>query len=113
MEFEFDPEKSQANQTKHGIDFLEAQLLWLDDMLLDRPLQSEPAEAVSTGPCYFGGGEAVSTPRYDREHLAYKQVLSGPVIIEDPSSTIVIPPGARLTVDPTGHLLIDIMEGLK
>jgi uncharacterized protein len=30
MEFEFDPDKSHANKTKHGIDFIEAQSLWLD-----------------------------------------------------------------------------------
>lgn len=29
--FEFDEEKSAANKTKHGIDFVEAQKLWLDD----------------------------------------------------------------------------------
>ena len=40
MEFEFDPEKSHANQAKHGIDFLEAQLLWLDDMLLEIPART-------------------------------------------------------------------------
>ena len=28
--FTFDPSKSIANQLKHGIDFLEAQALWLD-----------------------------------------------------------------------------------
>jgi len=35
LEFEFDQEKSHTNQEKHGIDFIEAQLLWLDDMLLE------------------------------------------------------------------------------
>lgn len=30
MEFEFDTDKSHANKTKHGIDFIEAQTLWLD-----------------------------------------------------------------------------------
>jgi len=30
MEFEFDPEKSKLNRTKHGIDFEKAQKLWLD-----------------------------------------------------------------------------------
>ena len=30
MEFEFDPEKSEANKRKHGIDFVEAQALWED-----------------------------------------------------------------------------------
>jgi uncharacterized protein len=28
--FEYDPEKSQRNQSKHGIDFERAQLLWSD-----------------------------------------------------------------------------------
>ena len=30
MEFEFDAAKSASNKTKHGIDFVEAQALWLD-----------------------------------------------------------------------------------
>jgi len=30
MEFEFDPAKSEANRTKHGIDFIQAQELWKD-----------------------------------------------------------------------------------
>lgn len=33
MKFEFDPAKSVANKDKHGIDFVEAQALWLDDGL--------------------------------------------------------------------------------
>lgn len=28
--FEFDPKKSESNQKKHGIDFVEAQALWQD-----------------------------------------------------------------------------------
>ncbi|MFN3473131.1 MAG: BrnT family toxin [Blastomonas sp.] len=30
MLFEFDPAKSALNKQKHGIDFVEAQALWLD-----------------------------------------------------------------------------------
>jgi len=37
MEFEFDPEKSEKNKEKHGIDFYEAQLLWDDPDLLEIP----------------------------------------------------------------------------
>ncbi len=33
MAFEFDPAKSAANKEKHGIDFVEAQALWLDEGL--------------------------------------------------------------------------------
>lgn len=32
--FEFDDAKSCANKSKHGIDFVEAQSLWLDENLL-------------------------------------------------------------------------------
>ena len=28
MDFEFDPQKSESNKAKHGIDFIEAQALW-------------------------------------------------------------------------------------
>jgi uncharacterized protein len=40
VEFEFDPNKSETNKEKHGIDFIEAQLLWLDDMLLEVPART-------------------------------------------------------------------------
>ncbi|HMO82040.1 MAG TPA: BrnT family toxin [Pyrinomonadaceae bacterium] len=30
MDFEFDPQKSELNKTKHGIDFEEAQAIWTD-----------------------------------------------------------------------------------
>ena len=39
MEFEFDPEKSEANKRKHGIDFIEAQALWNDPDLLEIPVK--------------------------------------------------------------------------
>jgi uncharacterized DUF497 family protein len=37
MEFEFDEQKSAANQVKHGIDFVLAQALWLDDSMVEVP----------------------------------------------------------------------------
>ncbi|WP_313057664.1 BrnT family toxin [Agrobacterium cavarae] len=37
MEFEFDPAKSASNKDKHGIDFIEAQSLWLDQRRLVAP----------------------------------------------------------------------------
>lgn len=41
MRFEFDPAKSASNKVKHGIDFVEAQALWLDDRLVQAPIVSE------------------------------------------------------------------------
>ncbi len=37
MHFEFDSRKSAANKAKHGIDFSEAQALWVDPDLLEIP----------------------------------------------------------------------------
>jgi len=39
--FEFDEPKSQANRAKHGIDFVEAQLLWLDPNLVEIPARTD------------------------------------------------------------------------
>lgn len=39
--FEFDASKSQANLAKHGISFIDAQLLWSDPMVLEIPAKTE------------------------------------------------------------------------
>jgi len=39
--YEFDGRKSKANRTKHGIDFIDAQLLWLDPNLLEIAAKTE------------------------------------------------------------------------
>ena len=39
--FEFDPVKSESNREKHGIDFVEAQALWNDPMLLEIPAKTD------------------------------------------------------------------------
>ena len=39
--FEFDAAKSESNRMKHGIDFVEAQILWNDPMLLEIPAKTD------------------------------------------------------------------------
>jgi len=39
--FEFDAAKSESNRTKHGIDFVVAQGLWNDPMLLEIPAKTD------------------------------------------------------------------------
>jgi uncharacterized DUF497 family protein len=41
ISFEFDAAKSEANRVKHGIDFVEAQGLWIDPMLLEIPAKTD------------------------------------------------------------------------
>ena len=40
MEFEFDPRNSASNKKKHGIDFIEAQVLWDDPDRLEVPART-------------------------------------------------------------------------
>jgi uncharacterized DUF497 family protein len=39
--FEFDAVKSETNRIKHGIDFIDAQRLWDDPLLLEIPAKTE------------------------------------------------------------------------
>ena len=41
MKFEFDNRKSQSNKAKHGIDFVEAQILWEDPDYMEIPACTE------------------------------------------------------------------------
>ena len=41
MQYEYDPAKSAANKEKHGIDFEEAQALWLDEYRIELDTRSE------------------------------------------------------------------------
>ncbi len=41
MKFEFDEAKSQSNQEKHGIDFVNAQQLWADPDRIEIPARTE------------------------------------------------------------------------
>lgn len=77
------------------------------------PLPRPPSDShgghteVRTGRCMFVNREWMSTPRYPRSTLRSGAAIDGPAIVEDPWSTVVLPPGARLTTDDSGHLHID------
>ncbi len=51
MEFEFDPNKSESNKEKHGLDFEGVQSLWLDPYRLEVQAKSddEPRFALIAG----------------------------------------------------------------
>jgi len=67
VEFDFDPKKSKSNKGKHGIDFVEAQLLWLDSMLLEIPARtSDEPRYVIIGRIGVNHWTAVITYRQDR-----------------------------------------------
>lgn len=70
VEFEYDPDKSSADRRKHGIDFIEAQLLWHDPARVEIPActDDEPRWLV-IGRIGGKGYSAVITYREDRVRL--------------------------------------------
>jgi hypothetical protein len=48
MEFEFDPEKSDSNDRKHGIDFRKAQALWNDPVRIEIPAKTSDEDRILT-----------------------------------------------------------------
>jgi uncharacterized DUF497 family protein len=70
VEFGFDEAKSQANKSKHGIDFVEAQALWLDEMLAEIPARTEDEPRfVVVGMIWGKHWSAVITYRGERVRL--------------------------------------------
>ena len=70
MDFEFDEGKSVANKAKHGIDFVESQRLWLDDMLVEIPARtSDEPRFLVVGKIAGKHWSAVITYRDDRIRL--------------------------------------------
>jgi N-methylhydantoinase A len=55
---------------------------------------------------WFGGW--VDTPVYWRDHLPHDLRLSGPAIIEQMDTTIIIEPGCTVTSDADGNLIVEV-----
>lgn len=55
----------------------------------------------STRPCVFGGAEE-ETPIYDGERLLSGNVIEGPAVIEEPTTTVVVPRSFTAKVDDEG-----------
>jgi N-methylhydantoinase A/oxoprolinase/acetone carboxylase beta subunit len=81
---------------------------------LERAPRRGPAPAARTGrrPVYFAtsdrGGRVVETPVYDRARLGGGATLRGPAVLEERESTLIVPPGARLRVEATGHAVVTL-----
>ena len=81
----------------------------LDLRLLLDPAARRPtlAEArTATRPVCFDGAWH-DTPVYRRDHLPADATLTGPALLEQMDTTTLLPPGARLTQDADGNLLIE------
>ncbi|WP_435256999.1 hydantoinase/oxoprolinase family protein [Thioclava sp. FR2] len=56
-------------------------------------------------------GEWVDTPVYWRDHLPLTLTLTGPAIIEQMDTTIIIDPGCSVSSDQDGNLIVEVLHG--
>jgi N-methylhydantoinase A len=74
-------------------------------------LSAGDADEARTGSrsVYHGGAHGwIDTPVFDRTRLGSGAVIAGPAVVEEMSSTTVMGPAYRLTVDDFGNLIIRI-----
>ncbi len=72
--------------------------------------RGEP-QAHSEREVYFPGQGMRRTKVYRRPKLETGHALAGPALVEERTSTTIIPPGCSARVDPHGNLVIDLEEG--
>ena len=76
------------------------------------PKGGQASEAIRTRrPMIFGAdAAAISTAVYDGTRLGAGDVIDGPSVIEEPTTTIVVQPGWQARLDPTGCYVISAQE---
>ena len=76
------------------------------------PLQPADAGAALTGkrPAWWPGQGWTETSVYDADALRPGHQIDGPVIVEAPLTTVVVPPGMRYTIDRHGLGLLKAAE---
>jgi N-methylhydantoinase A len=83
---------------------------------VDRPPVVDGREAGSSvvdareRPAHFDSEESVATKVVRRAQLGFGTEMDGPVIVEGPVDTTVVPPGWRMRVDEVGSLLLTRLD---
>lgn len=75
-------------------------------VLIDPAGRQPNAVAKASRRVWFGGW--IDTPVYWRDHLPLDLNLTGPAIIEQMDTTIIIDPGATVTSDSDGNLIVSV-----
>ena len=71
--------------------------------------ERSPAAAGTTRQAWFPeAGGLVATRVIDRSLLADGREQAGPIIVDDPHCTIVVPPGDHVRMSADGHVIIEI-----
>ena len=82
------------------------------DVVVKGPVGGGAASATKGArPAYFPeAGGFVDTAVYDRYRLRAGDEVSGPAVVEEEGSTLVIGPGGRATVAPSGNIVVTLPE---
>lgn len=64
------------------------------------------SRGTSRRACFFGGATTVETPIYKAVDLVAGNEIHGPAIIEEPTTTLVVPPDMSVAVSRAGHYLL-------
>jgi N-methylhydantoinase A len=91
-------------------------LLWKTraTAVLDKPdvrtrtLPGGEAEPVGEAQAYFAETGLVQVPCYAGGQLPAGATVAGPAIVREPTTTLVVYPGATATVTPLGNYLLDV-----
>jgi len=67
---------------------------------------ADPSAAHTGSREAYFGSEFVDTPIYDGTALAPGAEITGPALIEEPFTVVVVPPGGSATVDPSGNYMM-------
>lgn len=88
---------------------------WKARLTVELAKPMEPAPAISRFPaaapphnreCYFGGNESVSTPIYKPADLKKGMRITGPAIVEEPTTTLVVYPGMSAEISGAGNYIL-------
>ena len=77
-----------------------------DPLLESMKSDSEPRERKA----FFGIEKGVPTRIYEGLRILPDTQIEGPAIIEEPNTTIVIPPQAKATYSNLGSYIVDLSE---
>ena len=99
-----------------SVEFVNARLTALapapvGELVADTRTSDAALAVVDTREVHFAeAGGWLRTNVYDRSKLFHRAAFAGPAIVQEVDSTTIVPPRARVHVDPYRNLIIDVRE---
>ncbi len=59
---------------------------------------------------FAAAGAALDTPVYDRARLPPGRRIEGPALVEEPESTLLVPPGTWFVAEPNGNIVVHLHD---